>query len=299
MTATVRLQIALAYDGTNFSGWAVQPARRTVAGEFARALETVAGGPAQLTVAGRTDAGVHARAQVAHADVAADAAPRITMRSLNGALPVDIRVRGVRVAPAGFDARFSALSRVYRYRLADRVPDPLRRWDTLAWPRMLDDDLLRRASAPMLGLRDFAAYCRARAGRTSIRTLLRFDWHRDDDEVLLATVEADAFCHSMVRSLVGALLAVGEGRWPVDRPASLLGSDRRADSVHVAPAHGLTLVAVRYPADADLAARARQTRAVRERGTGALGGAAGSSAASDGWGDDHAAPPSGDADTHR
>lgn len=225
------------------------------------ALATLARCPVPVTVAGRTDAGVHARGQVAHADVPDPAA--VTLRGLNGLLPPDVRVLSVAPAPPGFDARFSAAARVYGYRVSDRVPDPLRRRDTLAWPRPLDLDLLRVASVPLRGLHDFAAYCRARPGGTTIRTLTALDWARAPDGPLVATVEADAFCHSMVRSLVGALLAVGEGRWPPDRPAALLRSNTRASEVPVAPPHGLTLLAVRYPPDGELAARAERTRALR------------------------------------
>src|SRR5262249_32372132 len=138
--------------------------------------------------------------------------------------------------------------------------DPLRRHAAVAWPRPLDLGVLRAASAGLLGEHDFAAYCRRREGATTVRRLLALTWRREPDGVLVATVEADAFCHSMVRSLVGALLAVGDGRRPVEWPASLLGLAERAGAVTVAPAHGLTLVHVAYPPDADLAARAAETR---------------------------------------
>ena len=219
-----------------------------------------------MTVAGRTDAGVHARGQVAHIDLPeAMAQDPLLLRRLNGLLPPDVRIRRVSTAPAGFDARFAGVSRTYRYRVADGPAslDPLRRHETLAWPRALDLDALRAASALLLGLRDFAAFCRRREGATTVRTLLRLDWDRDPDGVLVATVVADAFCHSMVRSLVGALLAVGEGRRPVDWPASLLASDVRATDVAVAPPHGLTLESVDYPPDDQLEARQQVTRNLR------------------------------------
>ena len=222
--------------------------------------------PATLTVAGRTDAGVPARGQVAHADLAAlPEEPTRLARRLAAVLPRDVRVRGVAMAPAGFDARFSALSRTYAYRVADHLAaqDPLRRTDTLWWPRPLDADALNRASAGLLGERDFAAYCRRRPGATTIRSLSRLDWRRGDDGVLTATVVADAFCHSMVRSLVGALLAVGEGRRPTEWPASLLTATERASDVSVAAARGLTLIRVDYPPDDQLAARAVTTRRLR------------------------------------
>ncbi|MGB8649156.1 MAG: tRNA pseudouridine(38-40) synthase TruA [Mycobacteriales bacterium] len=258
----------LAYDGTGFAGWAFQHDQRTVQGELERTLATIARRDdlPRVTVAGRTDAGVHARGQVVHVDLPQELADdRLLLRRLNGLLPADVRVRRVRTAPAGFDARFSALSRTYRYRVADapEVVDPLRRLDTLTWPRALDVPAMQEAADGLLGLRDFAAYCKRREGATTLRTLLRLDWARAADGVLEAVVQADAFCHSMVRSLVGALLAVGEGRRPVDWPGSLLALDARATAVVVAPAHGLTLEAVEYPPDDQLASRQAVTRNLR------------------------------------
>ena len=217
----------------------------------------------RLTVAGRTDAGVHASGQVAHTDLSS--LPEGFLNRLARALPADVRVLAVGPAPAGFDARFSAVRRHYVYRVCDRqwAADPLRRRDTVTWPRPLDVSLLNEAAAELLGMHDFAAFCRRREGATTIRDLQRLVWTRVSDGVLTAEVSADAFCHSMVRSLVGALLAVGEGRKPSAWPASLLPSTERTSTVTVAPAHGLTLAAVDYPADADLAARAEQTRALR------------------------------------
>jgi tRNA pseudouridine38-40 synthase len=190
------------------------------------------------------------------------------VRRLSGVLPPDVRVSAIGPAPPGFDARFGALHRRYVYRVTDAPwgADPLRRTDTLAWPRRLDDEAMRRASAGLLGEHDFAAYCRRREGATSIRTLQLLDWSRSGD-LLTATVQADAFCHQMVRSLVGALLAVGEGRRPPAWPGSLLQRRERESSVVVAPAHGLTLLAVRYPPDAELAARAVATRRRRDAPT--------------------------------
>jgi tRNA pseudouridine38-40 synthase len=223
---------------------------------------------ARLTVAGRTDAGVHARCQVAHVDVPAAswAAVADPVRAMSGLLPRDVRLRAAAVAPAGFDARFSALSRRYAYRICDHPagPDPLRRHEVL-WHRRgrLDARLLDEASAPLTGLRDFSAFCRSREGGTAVRTLLELSWTREPDGVLVATVEADAFCHSMVRSLVGALIPVGEGRRPVTWPAELLAAAVRDPSVHVVGPQGLTLEDVRYPPDAELATRADATRRPR------------------------------------
>lgn len=182
------------------------------------------------------------------------------MRSLNGVLPREVRLRVVRYAPPGFDARFSALSRRYSYRVADGHLDPLRRHDTLVHPRALDVDAMNAATRPLLGEHDFAAFCRPREGATTVRRLLAFDWSRDSAEVAVARVEADAFCHSMVRALVGALLAVGEGRREVGWPASVLAAGVRDSAVTVVAAHGLTLEEVRYPDDAKLADRAAATR---------------------------------------
>ena len=289
MPGVVRLRIDLGYDGTEFSGWARQPGRRSVQGELEAALGTVLRlpEPPQLTVAGRTDAGVHARGQVAHVDVPLALIMQIgatasvggcaylhdhegsarlerLMRSLNGVLPREVRLRAVRFAPPGFDARFSALSRRYSYRVADGYLDPLRRHDTLAHPRVLDVDAMNAAALSLLGEHDFAAFCRPREGATTVRRLLAFDWLREDTGVdagvVVARVEADAFCHSMVRALVGALLAVGEGRREIGWPASVLAAEVRDSAVMVVAAHGLTLEEVRYPDDAKLAERAITTR---------------------------------------
>jgi tRNA pseudouridine38-40 synthase len=217
----------------------------------------------RLTVAGRTDAGVHATGQVAHSDLP-DVPPGFRDR-LARALPPDVRVLEVSPAPPGFDARFSATRRHYVYRVCDRrwAADPLRRVDTVTWPRPLDATRLNESAAFLLGEHDFAAFCKRRDGATTIRELQRLMWTRGADDVLEASVSADAFCHSMVRSLVGALLAVGEGRKPVEWPAALLRETSRASGVSVAPAHGLTLTAVDYPPDEQLAARAELTRNVR------------------------------------
>jgi tRNA pseudouridine38-40 synthase len=192
------------------------------------------------------------------------------VRRLAGVLPADVRVRAARHVPDEFDARFAALWRRYVYLMGDAPGgvDPLRRRQVLTWPRRLDETAMAEAATRLLGLHDFVAFCRRRERATSVRTLSRLTVARSNDEIM-CTVEADAFCHSMVRSLVGALIAVGEGRRTVDWPASLLGRDRRADEVPVAPAHGLTLVAVGYPPDDALAARVAATRARRVRLPGA------------------------------
>jgi tRNA pseudouridine38-40 synthase len=224
-----------------------------------------------LTVAGRTDAGVHARGQVAHADVPADAwtpgaysGPGAAAR-LAGVLPADVRVHAVGVAPEGFDARFSALWRRYSYRVCDDPAraDPLRRHETFWSFRRLGVAAMNEAARACLGEHDFAAFCRRRPGATTVRALIRLDWRRDGDGVAVATVVADAFCHNMVRSLVGALLAVGEGRRPPGWPAAVLAAAVRDPAVRVLPPHGLCLEEVGYPPPADLAARAAATRTLR------------------------------------
>jgi tRNA pseudouridine38-40 synthase len=264
----VRLRLDIQYDGTALRGWARQPGQRTVQGDLEAALATVLRCPVRLVVAGRTDAGVHATGQVAHGDVPAEvwsAHETALLRRLRGVLPADIAVPAVAPAPADFDARFGALARHYVYRLTDAPsgPPPLRRADTVGWPRPLDAEAMALAAGLLLGEHDFAAFCRRREGATTTRTLQALDVARDGDLVTIAA-SADAFCHSMVRSLVGALLQVGDGRRPPEWPATLLGRTQRADEVPVAPAAGLTLVRVDYPPDDDLAARAQVTRARRD-----------------------------------
>ena len=224
--------------------------------------------PPKLTVAGRTDAGVHARGQVVHTDVPeqawSDTADRAVAR-LAGVLPGDVRVHAAGPAPAGFDARFSALWRRYAYRVCDEeaAADPLRRHETLWHFRRLDLAAMNEAARCFLGEHDFAAFCRRREGATTIRALRTLDWHRDDRGTAIATVVADAFCHNMVRSLVGALLAVGEGRKPPNWPAAVLAAAVRDPAVRVVPPHALCLEEVAYPPPAELAARAATARRVR------------------------------------
>jgi tRNA pseudouridine38-40 synthase len=276
----VRLRLDIAYDGTDFAGWATQTDQRTVAGLLEETLSTVFRTPVRLRAAGRTDAGVHATGQVAHVDVPTDALPNAYPRSprphqsefqplihrLGRLLPVDVRVRRIVRAPAGFDARFSALRRHYVYRIttADYGVEPHQARYVTGWPRALDVDAMTTASRNLLGLHDFAAFCRHREAATTIRDLQRFDWERDGD-LVTAHVSADAFCWSMVRSLVGAVLAVGERRRTADWCAELLTSTRRSSDFAAAPARGLTLVGVDYPADSALQARTLVTRDLRTR----------------------------------
>nr|WP_202529534.1 MULTISPECIES: tRNA pseudouridine(38-40) synthase TruA [unclassified Streptomyces] len=261
----------LSYDGKDFSGWAKQTGRRTVQGEIEDALRTVTRSSVtyDLTVAGRTDAGVHARGQVAHVDlpveVWAEHREKL-LRRMAGRLPLDVRIWRAEEAPAGFNARFSALWRRYAYRVGDRPGgvDPLTRGHVLWHDRPLDVDAMNEAAARMTGEHDFAAYCKRREGATTIRTLQKLHWVRDGESgVLTATVQADAFCHNMVRALIGAALFVGDGRRPAGWPAEVLAARVRDPAVHVVRPHGLTLEEVAYPADALLAARAVEARNVR------------------------------------
>ncbi|MEU1349649.1 tRNA pseudouridine(38-40) synthase TruA [Streptomyces sp. NPDC005795] len=267
----VRVRLDLAYDGKDFSGWAKQTGRRTVQGEIEDALRTVTRSPRtyDLTVAGRTDAGVHARGQVAHVDLPAEVwaehAPML-LRRMAGRMAPDVRIRRIEEAAAGFNARFSALWRRYAYRISDRPGgvDPLVRGHVLWHDRPLDLDAMNAAAARMTGEHDFAAYCKKREGATTIRTLQKLSWVRDEASgIITGTVQADAFCHNMVRALVGAMLFVGDGRRPAPWPAEVLAAGVRDPGVHVVRPHGLTLEEVAYPADELLAARAVEARNVR------------------------------------
>jgi tRNA pseudouridine38-40 synthase len=275
----VRLRLDIAYDGTEYAGWALQVGQRTVAGVLDEALSTVFRTPVQCRAAGRTDAGVHATGQVVHLDVPdhalphayarttrAEAAPEFLslVRRLARFLPADVRVLDINRAAAGFDARFSALRRHYVYRLstAPYGVEPQEARYVTTWPRPLDVDAMATASRDLLGLNNFAAFCRHRDGATTIRDLQRLDWSRDGDRVTVH-VSADAFCWSMVRSLVGALLAVGEHRRETGWCAALLTSTQRSSDFAAAPPHGLTLVGVDYPPDDELEARTRVTRELR------------------------------------
>lgn len=265
----VRIRLDLSYDGTEFSGWAKQAGgRRTVQREIEDALRTVTRSGEttyELTVAGRTDAGVHARGQVAHVDLPVElwAEHREKLhKRLAGRLPRDVRIWSLTEAPAGFNARFSAVWRRYAYRVTDHPGgvDPLLRGHVLwhDWP--LDVDAMNEAARRLLGEHDFAAYCKRREGATTIRTLQELSLLRDADGVITATVRADAFCHNMVRSLIGALLFVGDGHRAPDWPGKVLAAGVRDSAVHVVRPHGLTLEEVGYPADDLLAARNKEAR---------------------------------------
>jgi tRNA pseudouridine38-40 synthase len=266
----VRVRLDVGYDGTGFSGWARQPGRRTVQGTLEDALARVLGltEPPALTVAGRTDAGVHARGQVAHADLPGDRwgdnGPGAARRFAR-LLPPDVRVHRLAPAPPGFDARFSAIWRRYAYRVCDdpSLADPLARHETLWYRNRLDIAAMNEAARECLGEHDFAAFCRRREGASTVRTLIRLDWARSGLAAAEATVVADAFCHNMVRALVGALMKVGDGSRPAGWPAQVLAARVRDPAVPVAGPHGLCLEEVGYPADAELAARAATARNLR------------------------------------
>ena len=262
---SARLRLDLAYDGTDFSGWAVQPGRRTVQGTLEEALGRVLGTGVSTMCAGRTDAGVHARGQVCHVDMGGDLPAGDVRRRLTAALPADVRVRAVRQVDDSFDARFSALWRRYAYRVCDDAAalDPLRRREVLAWPRPVDLDRMNAASAMLLGEHEFAAFCRKREGATTIRRLVEFSWSRRSTGIVVGHLVADAFCHRMVRSLVGALLAVGDGRHPPSWPAEVLADGRRHPAVVVVAPHGLTLEEVGYPPEPEWATRSETARAIR------------------------------------
>ena len=281
-----RIRLDLAYDGTFFSGWAAQPGLRTVEGVLTSALATVLREPIRLTVAGRTDAGVHAAAQVAHLDVSPEAWAALPGRSerlpeaalltrVAGVLAreaqqslartprgaSDVVVTGARTVPEAFDARFGALSRRYTYRIADAAAprDPARRATVLWLPEVLDVEAMDACARPLLGEHDFLSYCKPREGATTIRTLRTLQWRRaeagpdagPDAGLVTLSVVADAFCHS------------GQGRKPVTWPRELLDARTRQSAAPVAPPHGLTLEEVTYPADDELAAQAERARTTR------------------------------------
>jgi tRNA pseudouridine38-40 synthase len=253
----------LSYDGTNFSGWAKQRDQRTVQGEIESALDSVTRDSLTLQVAGRTDAGVHASHQVAHFDLPEYDQNEnewdlkdITYR-LNRMLTEEIRIHTISVAPKFFHARFSALSRSYIYKIADggQLLPPLLRYDIATWYRPLDLSKMNQAIAPLVGEHDFAAFCKARPTGTTIRTLKEFSFEREKTGFITATITSDAFCHSMVRSLVGAAVCVGEGRFQPEWMKDVLDGKERIGESLVFPSRGLTLTDITYPEDQDLEAR--------------------------------------------
>ena len=261
-----RLRLDISYDGTNFSGWAIQPDRRTVQQTVEEAISTVAQAKAETIVAGRTDAGVHATGQVIHVDVPENLELDDLAYKLNRILDEDVRINRIQIAPPAFHARFSALRRYYEYRILDenRVIPPLARFNTASWYRPLNVDQMNHASALLLGTHDFAAFCKFREGATTIRTLETYQWRRDREGYLVGDVVADAFCYSMVRNLVGAIVCVADGRKEADWISKLLENKERVSDSLVFPARGLSLYKVDYQDDAELLERAAKTIARRE-----------------------------------
>ncbi|WP_235840346.1 tRNA pseudouridine(38-40) synthase TruA [Corynebacterium yudongzhengii] len=276
---SLRLRLDLAYDGTDFHGWAAQkdPQLRTVQGVIEVALSLILRTNAQLTVAGRTDAGVHASGQTAHVDIPAasleqrsiDGDPRRLVRRLGRFLPEDIAIRDITVAPEGFDARFAALRRHYTYRVTTHPSGalPTRARDTATWSRRIDLEAVQEAAHMLVGLNDFVAFCKPREHATTIRDLQVFTWEDistpEEPELYMARVSADAFCWSMVRSLVGVCLRIGQGSADLGLITRLLEAEKRSSEIPVAPAKGLTLSGVDYPAVEDLATRVATTKARR------------------------------------
>jgi tRNA pseudouridine38-40 synthase len=248
--ATVRLDIA--YNGAGFAGWAAQPGLRTVQGELEGALERILGGPVTLTVAGRTDTGVHAWAQVASFDLDAEPPPELG-RALNSMTGPDVAVLSADPAAEGFDARRDARSRTYCYRvLAERTPNPFEAGLSLLWPHPIDLEALRSCAGDVLGTHDFTAFTPSQTEHVRFeRDVLLAEWREADavlgpGRVLELWIEADAFMRNMVRILVGTMLEVAGGRRSQEDFAALLEGASRDRAGDTARAHGLHLAAVRY-----------------------------------------------------
>ena len=242
------VRLDLAYDGTDFRGWARQRGVRTVEGVLTDALGRLLGAEPKLSVAGRTDAGVHAEGQVASFAVAVERLDLDRMRrSLNGMLGPEVAVQRVRWAPAGFNARFSATGREYRYRIdTAEVPDPFTARFVWQRPGVLSVRAMRQAAAALVGERDFASFCRSpNPPAGTVRNLRRLSVSVRGTRLDVGA-EANAFLHQMVRSLVGTLVAVGEGRIPPDGMAHILAARNRSTAGHIAPPTGLALMRVRY-----------------------------------------------------
>jgi tRNA pseudouridine38-40 synthase len=260
-----RLRIDLAYDGSNFAGWAKQPDRRTVQECIEEALAKISRISPETIVAGRTDAGVHATGQVIHVDIPESVLLDDLVYKLNRILDEDVRIHNISIAPEAFHARFSALRRYYRYKILDenKVLDPLSRIDVATWYRPLDVNVMNKTSALLLGEHDFAAFCKFREGATTFRTLEKYEWKRNALGILEADIVADAFCYSMVRNLVGAVVCVADGRFDPEWIVGVLNNKERVSDSLVFPSRGLTLYQVDYPSDGELLERAKVTIARR------------------------------------
>jgi tRNA pseudouridine38-40 synthase len=244
-----RLRVDLTYEGTNFSGWAKQPNERTVQEEVENALSTITQTKVATIVAGRTDAGVHAKHQVIHTDLPAQTDINNLAFRLNQILDADIRVLTAQWAPDNFHARFTAISRTYQYKIIDagKVTAPLDRHDSTEWFRPLDIELMNSGSKLILGVHDFFAFCKFREGGSTIKNLLKFNWYRDEKDVVICEISADSFRYNMVRNLVGAAVCVGEGRFKPEWMFDTLKNKERIPDSYVFPAKGLTLISVQYP----------------------------------------------------
>jgi tRNA pseudouridine38-40 synthase len=265
-----RYRIDLAYDGTDFNGFSKQPELRTVAGELLSGLVKIFGEDEEdfrMRVAGRTDKGVHAQAQVVHLDLTTEQLKRIrrghgVAERLNKIIDPDVRVISFEEADPGFHARFSALSRRYRYSIADRsvTPNPMTSRYQLEILWHLDVAPMIEAAKEFTGLRDFRAFCKERDGTTTIRELREISIKRRPNGVIDIEIEADAFCHNMVRSIVGALMSAGSGRTSMAAIRKALKGKRTQHAYKVQAPEGLTLIKIAYPAKSKLAAQAELTQ---------------------------------------
>jgi tRNA pseudouridine38-40 synthase len=260
-----RLRMDISYDGTNFAGWAKQPDRRTIQESIEEAIGKISRTTPESIVAGRTDAGVHATGQVIHVDIPENISLDDLTYKLNRILDEDVRIHSISIAPEAFHARFSALRRYYTYKILDenKVLNPLARLDVATWYRPLDLDVMNNTSALLLGEHDFAAFCKYREGATTIRRLEKYEWIRNEQGFLQADIVADAFCYSMVRNLVGAVVCVADGRFDPEWIIGVLNNKERVSDSLVFPARGLTLYRVDYPSESELLERAKKTIARR------------------------------------
>jgi tRNA pseudouridine38-40 synthase len=266
----IRISGKIAYDGKDFSGWGLQPDRRTVQGVLEDAISTLLRVDRVIVqCAGRTDAGVHATAQVIHFDIAETDAMEMKdlTYKINAILPEDVSIQELEVTTPDFDARFAALSRSYEYLIYQGQRNPLLRERAHRSYLPLDVAAMNDASKALIGLHDFSAFCKKREGATTLRTLMKFEWTETADGLIKVELEADAFCYSMVRGLIGAVLAIGEGKFDKAWLENYLAGREREAHVFAAPALGLTMVDVNYPDASEYANRIGETLQVRDTDT--------------------------------